>query len=114
MPFIQELGNRLPISSSLYQIGFVLFGNEGVVEFDFNAASTSGELADALESIQYKSENTNTTGGEQCSTRLRRLLVGYVIETVQLNKVAAAMISEMFNTACCVLQVSAWRASGSC
>ena len=84
------------------------------MEFDFNAASTSGELADALEVIQYKSENTNTTGGEQCGARLRRLLVGYVTETVQLNKVAAAVISELFNTACCVLQVSVWHASGSC
>ena len=64
LPLIQEIADDLyAISSTRFRIGFVLFGNRGVVEFDFNAASTSTEIASALAAIEFKSENTNTTGG---------------------------------------------------
>ena len=63
LPYINSIAQELPLSSPLYRIAIVLFGNSATVEVGFDEAANAEELATLASAIEKKQENTNTTGG---------------------------------------------------
>ena len=45
------------------QFGAVLFGNRAYIQFYLDSYQTADDLKDAMDKVQYRAENTNTTGG---------------------------------------------------
>ena len=45
-----------------YQAGVITFGNEATLEIELNATYDKEVLAGLIRDIQYKDENTNTSG----------------------------------------------------
>ena len=64
LPYVKGIADDLPLSSSLYRIAIVLFGNFATVEVGFDDADDADELDTLARAIAKKQENTNTTGGQ--------------------------------------------------
>ena len=63
LDFVKTVVRGFNIGPFAMQFGSVTFGNEATINFNLNTYNRTQDVLDAVDRIQYKDENTNTSGG---------------------------------------------------
>ena len=61
--FTKSIINEVTVGPQDTRISTVLFGNKAYIEFYLNTYETADEVSQAMDNLNYRPENTNTTGG---------------------------------------------------
>ena len=64
LQFVTQVTSQLPLGANSYQIGVVSFGDQATYDVRLDVTYNSVEFEQIAMGINYKNQNTNTSGGK--------------------------------------------------